>query len=492
MTQPRASLAFWLARDLLFAVLACAAALMVALSVQLDMTKRELREASLDGAAQNIAVHLKTAPDGSLRLVAASGNAWNSAGYPTLVFGRNGRLIYQQPQGLDPALIAALADQGLVKAEQPHRLGAIRFFTLAVGEKQIVGAALHTGSDADARVIEVFKDEHAADVLIADIVHNFPYRSARVLLPLLALLLLASILIIRRRTRPIAEVAAIAETIGPHTLSLRLPERELPAEVLPIVRGVNRALARLERDAEMQRQFLRQAAHQLRTPMTVLSARVDLLDDPKLADMLRGDVKEMARIVSQLVQLNELDQLPDCDAKVADLGAVAEAVRDELAARAARRGITIALAGPTPPVLVAGDPNIIEVAVRNLAENALQHSPAGSRIDLLVVADASLAVVDAGPGVPNALHTRIFEPFWSGDPRGGSAGLGLTIVRRVAERCGASVTVAAAPGGGALFKLHFQAAPSGDGGLAPAAMRASLPASLVHRRRRATVDGPTG
>jgi signal transduction histidine kinase len=352
----------------------------------------------------------------------------------------------------------------------------------------IDGAALHIGANADARVIEVFKDESSPDVLIDDIVREFPYRSTRMLLPLFGLLLFGSGCLIWYRMRPIAEVAAIAETIGPHTLNLRLPQRNLPAEVLPIVRGVNGAFSRLQEAAEAQREFLRCAAHQLRTPMTVLSARAESLEDSEIADKLRGDIMELSRIVSQLLQLNELEALSDQGEPLADLAAVAEAVRNEFAPRAQRRGSKIVLGRPTAPVLVRGDPNVIEIAVRNLVENALEHSPPGSPVALRVAPDASLAVVDAGPGVQEVLQDKIFEPFWSG---GQSAGLGLTIVRHVADRYGASVTVGRAPGGGAIFRLHFQPAAVGTRPLDPATVRATLPASLA-RRHRAPLDSLVG
>ena len=315
---------------------------------------------------------------------------------------------------------------------------------------------------------------------------------ARVLLPLFAALLLAGGWIVWRRMRPIAHVSAIAGTIGPHTLNLRLPERDLPAEVLPIVQAVNGALARLEQAADTQREFLRHAAHQLRTPMMVLSARAQALDDSTTAAELRDDIKQLSRIIAQLLQLNEIDALPDSGKAVADLGAVGEAVSEELRASAARRHKTIELTRPAAPVLVRADPNVIEIAVRNLVENAIDHSAPGSTIGLNIGADARVEVVDAGPGIPDELRGRIFEPFWSGDPQGSSAGLGLTIVKRVAERYGARVVVATAPGGGASFSMYFEPSPLRVAEIDAATAKASVPASLAQRRRREALDTAAG
>jgi signal transduction histidine kinase len=484
----RASLALGVGRDLALAVIACGIGLIVLLIVQLGLTERDLRQRSLDEAAQYVAAHLKTEADGSLSLPSRSGSSWASFGYPLAVLDEAGHILFKRPRSLDPTVIRTLFQQRLRAKKDKHPLGAIRFFSVAFDEQALVATSLRVHAATGDRIIMVFKDENAPDVLVDDVVREFPRRAVRVLVPLFAALLIGGGWLVWRRIRPIARASAVAETIGPHTLNLRLPEEELPREVLPIVASVNGALARLEAAATAQREFLRRAAHQLRTPLTVLSARVDTLADPDAARQLRSDVHELTRIVSQLLQLNELDAMPEDRATLAELGAVAEAVRDEMTRRAARRDKRIVVTRPPGPVLVRGDPNLIEIAVRNLVENALQHAPAGSRVMLRVGADGRIEVTDAGPGVPVELREQIFEPFWSGDLQGARPGLGLTIVRRIAERCGAAIAVDAAPAGGASFVLQFQPAPLPPGELDPRVLDAALPASLAPRRRRAAAD----
>jgi two-component system sensor histidine kinase TctE len=487
LIAPRYSPAFRIGSDLLFVLFACFAATLLSLVVQREMLKQNLRESSLDRAAQNIARHLQIEPTGEARLLPPPGTSLPSADYSAMVFDRTGRLLFERPEGLNPTLVDALSKERFSTTDQGHRLAAVQFFTLALGEKHLVGGVLRIGAGDEERVIEVFKDQNAPDALIDDAVRSFPTQSIRVLLPLFALLMMTGTWIVWRRMRPMARVLEIAGTIGPHTLSLRLPERKLPADVLPIVQSVNGALERLEQAADVQREFLRRAAHHLRTPLMVLSARADTLDDSETAAELRGDVRELSRIISQLLQLNEIDALPDSEA-VADLGAVGEAVRDELAPRAAMQDKNIQLTPPDTPVLVRGDPNVIEIAVRNLVENAIQHAPPRSTIGLSIGTDAHLDVVDAGPGVPDGLRDRIFEPFWSGDPHGVSAGLGLTIVSHVAARYGASISVTAGPGGGAQFTICFEPAAVRLSDLDAAKASASVPANLSRRRRREALD----
>lgn len=226
------------------------------------------------------------------------------------------------------------------------------------------------------------------------------------------------------------------------------------------------------------------------TPLTVLSARVSSLDDTDVVRKLRADIDELARITSQLLQLNEIETMPDRDGTVADLGAIGEAVRDELATRAANRHLRIELTAPPVRVLVTGDPNVIEIAVRNLAENAIEHSPEGSAIGIRVASDGQITVSDAGPGIAADLREKVFEPFWSGDPHGTRAGLGLAIVRRVAERYGGTVAVASACRDGALFTLGFPPAPADPCDPRPA--WSGVPASLAHRYRQGALGPAAG
>jgi signal transduction histidine kinase len=487
MSRRRASLVFGLGRDLLLAIAAFGFSLLVLLSLQLFSTGQGLRERSLDEAAQYVARNLQIGPDGPVSLPAPPGTSWTLFGYPTIVFDRAGAVIFKRPETLAATVVDALAEQRLRSEEKPHPLGAVRFFRATLGEQRIVGAALRTRPEENERLILVFKDEQALDLLIDDVVRDFPFQSLRIILPLFAWLLLAGGLSVWRRTRPIARVSAIAETIGPQTLNLRLPEQDVPREVLPIVHSVNGALGRLERAAAAQQEFLRRAAHQLRTPLTILSARAAAVEDAELAAALRGDIGEIARIVTQLLQLNEIDALPDSGDLLADLGAVAEAVRDESTAQAARLGMHLDIVQPDEPVLVRGDPNVIQVAVQNLVDNALQHAPLGTAVMIRAATDGRIEVDDAGPGVPEGVRGKIFEPFWSSDPSGARPGIGLTIVTRIAERYRGEVAVSDHPGGGALFTLRFSPAvvPPHEREKAAAA---GLPAGLARRRRSSGLD----
>jgi hypothetical protein len=142
-------------------------------AVQLNLNETELRRSSLAEAAHYIESHLQIDPDGTVRLPSAPGSSWATFGYPSVMFDRDGQILFQRPRDLDRDVIAALYTQGL-PTDGATRRGTIRFFNMALGEQHIIGAALQTGSAGARRVIEVFKDENAPDVLVDDMIREFP------------------------------------------------------------------------------------------------------------------------------------------------------------------------------------------------------------------------------------------------------------------------------------------------------------------------------
>ena len=134
--NPRRSLALGVGRDLLVAVVICAAALVVSLTVQLRLTEHAMRESSLERAARYVDRFLKIEPDGRARLPTQPGSSWASFGYPTLVFDRDRRLLLARPLELEPGVVAALAKQLPPAGERAARHQEIRFFRLLLGEQQ--------------------------------------------------------------------------------------------------------------------------------------------------------------------------------------------------------------------------------------------------------------------------------------------------------------------------------------------------------------------
>ena len=307
--------------------------------------------------------------------------------------------------------------------------------------------------------IRVAEDLSHRDVIIDDIVSNFFRRVGWITIPILLILLAIDIVIFRRAVVPLLRASEEAKNIGPARTDIRLPTERIPSEILPLVTAVNQAFDRLENGFRAQRQFTADAAHQLRTPLAILRTRIETLDKGSGAQELLADIEGMSRIVSQLLEIAELDTLVLDPAETADLRAVCADVVGSIAPYALACSKDIALRGTDEPVRVKGNAEMLQRAIFNLAENAIKYTADETSVDVEVRDDGSVRVRDCGPGIPSAEQGLIFERFWRGDRRRtDGAGLGLSIVRGVVDDHAATVAVENLPDGGAQFTLSFRLA----------------------------------
>ena len=216
-----------------------------------------------------------------------------------------------------------------------------------------------------------------------------------------------------------------------------------------------RAEEALRQSEERHRQFAANAAHELRTPLAVIRPHLDNLDDRAAAGSLGQDVDGMTRLVEQLLAATRLDLLAIGSSDQADLGAVCRTIAVNLAPVAIAKGRSIEVVGGETPVIIRGNEDALEQAVRNLVENALRYSDAGTTVTIHVGADVPIAVVDRGPGIPAESRDLVFERFHRIDQGTGGAGLGLAIVHRTVDAHDGTIDIADAPGGGAIFTLRF-------------------------------------
>jgi signal transduction histidine kinase len=207
---------------------------------------------------------------------------------------------------------------------------------------------------------------------------------------------------------------------------------------------------------QRQKRFTANAAHELRTPLAILRARLDAMSEDDDVRALKRDVDGMIRQVELLLELARTETVATGAEARIDLGRLAQDMAARLYPVARRAGRDIAVEAPPRAVVVTGDPALMESAVRNLLENALRVSPSGAMVRLVVAEDPPrLAVADHGPGLDPADLPELTEPFRRG-PKGGSAGLGLAIVAEAAKRLKAQLSLARTDeAGGATFSLIF-------------------------------------
>ena len=423
----------------------------LALYLMLKNAAEDLHDRALREQATEILHYAAPAPGGTLQLKLPG----PLAELYSEAYGRYAFAVLDESGGV---LFSSLSDRHALTGTEA-RQNAVSYFTRRNSDgAEIYGVSLPADAAGRQLWIQVSQDLAHRDVLIDDIVAGFFTRVGWITAPILLLLLVIDVVIFRRALNPIVAASALAERIGPSRTELRLPEAGMPKEVEPLVHAVNAALDRLEEGFRGQREFTADAAHELRTPLAILRTRIDTISDRDLARSLREDIEGMSRLVNQLLEMAELETTVIGPGETADLTAVATEVAAFLAPLAVARGRSVAVTGAAGPVHIAGNAETLGRAVRNLVENALTHTPPGSAVEIEVDAVGAVRVMDRGAGVPESERGQIFRRFWRRDRRRpGSAGLGLSIVARIAELHGARVEVGDRRGGGAVFSLTFPA-----------------------------------
>lgn len=397
----------------------------------------------------------------------------------------DGRLVLPKPLQdayADPAtgdIFAIRQANGRIVAASPEAFGQMVQRWAATGEdaaylrfsglpggQEYYGLGLAVDSAAGPLSIWVARAA-GATALVHSFLEEFVFDIAWVIPLFLLLALAVAVLAIRGTLKPLRDVSEVASSIGPASTSVRLPTAGVPSEIVPLVGAVNRALDRLEQGFVVQRQFTANAAHELRTPLAIVTAALDGLNANGDVEKLKADVARMNRLVEQLLSVARLDAIAlDVSANV-DLNQPAKDVVASLAPWAVAQHRLIGFSAAERPVMVRGNGYAIADAVRNLVENAVVHSPPDAEVTVAVHEDGRISVSDHGPGVPQAHREQIFERFWRGAAaRTHGAGLGLPIVAEIMKAHGGAVTIDDAPEGGAVFSLAFSPAapPAGPRG----------------------------
>jgi len=285
----------------------------------------------------------------------------------------------------------------------------------------------------------------------------------RILTPVLAAipLLMALIwMLVGRELRPLDAIASAIRRRMPASLE-PLSEAGLPAEVQPMVAELNALLARLRAAMEAQRRFTADAAHELRSPLAALQLQIGLaaraanpVERKDALDSLAAGVRRGGRLVEQLLAMERVEpdatQAPPAPVRLDELAHEA-AAEIEPQAEAKRIGLRLAR---MEPATVLGRAPALRMLVRNLLDNAIRYTPEGGQVTLsaaMAPEGAVLEVGDTGPGIPAEERERVFDRFYrvAGTSAEGS-GLGLSIVKRIAEAHGAEIALGAAEDGRGL------------------------------------------
>lgn len=260
--------------------------------------------------------------------------------------------------------------------------------------------------------------------------------------------------LVRRLTGRLERLHRRVEDLGSGDLSARV-EVEGKDEIAELARSFNLAADRIERLVNAQRNLLASASHELRTPLTRMRMAIELMtEDPRpgVRDRIVQDIEELDVLVGELLLASKLDSLDRLE--------VEEDV--EWLALVAEEGARVEAHTAGEETWLRGDPRMLRRLVRNLFENARRYG-AGSRIEAQVevtgAGTARLCIEDRGPGVPEEELEKIFEPFYrpfgTRESADGGVGLGLSLVRKIAEHHGGNVRCVARDGGGLRFEVQL-------------------------------------
>lgn len=309
--------------------------------------------------------------------------------------------------------------------------------------------------DGQQHWLKMQLDVHGLRPFVPVIANELIEHVAVPLVPLSLLMLAFNVISVQRMLGPLRRAEDEADRLDPENMALRLSEPAEPREVGALVRAVNRALDRLDAAVALLRSFTANAAHELRTPLSIMQLALDRLPEGAARSDLQADTQRMSRLVGQMLDLAQADALVLDDAESVDLAAVGRAAVAMLAPQAFESDREISFEEHGAAV-VQGHAEAIFRIYRNLIDNALAHTPGGTAIEVSVGPGPQFAVRDHGPGIAAADAPHIFDRFWRKhrDSNGG-AGLGMGIVKRLVDAHHGTIAIENPPGGGALIRVRL-------------------------------------
>jgi len=242
---------------------------------------------------------------------------------------------------------------------------------------------------------------------------------------------------LRYTLKPLQDVSASAAGISLYSMHARLRADAVPHEIAPLVDSFNRVLERLEQAYRVQQDFLGKAAHELKTPLAMIRAQVELgVDCEADRAALLADVAYMTRQVQQLLLLAEASEAANYEVDTVPVREVADEAALYLQRMAQGARVALSIDAADDVLTWQADRGALFTLLKNLLENAIEHAPAGSVVGV-TLGRAHLEVRDVGPGVEEAQLPLLFERFWRGPHRRDhGAGLGLAICREIARAHG--------------------------------------------------------
>ncbi|WP_431095754.1 sensor histidine kinase [Polaromonas aquatica] len=358
------------------------------------------------------------------------------------------RLFYRV-SSLNGKMVSGFAQlpfwRGTIPARPPYSALVDFYDDAFMGDDVRVAVLLQPVASAKGRamaVIQVAETLELRKTLARKILLDTLWRQAL----LLAVIALVAVIVVQRATRPVRRLSAELQGRPEGDLTA-ITAPDAPRELLPLVDATNEVMGRLQHLLDNQKRFVRDAAHQLRTPLAVLKVQVQsaLRGDMEARDALveiNQTVDRATVLANQMLALAKVEQLrQQADLQAIDLAQVVRSVALDLSPLIAEKDIDFEI--ETVPARVTSHEWMLGELTRNLLHNAIKHMPVGGTLAVRIVRDASvvaMTVSDSGPGISAELSARLYQPFSAGNVRHGS-GLGLAICREITETMHGSISL---------------------------------------------------
>ena len=359
--------------------------------------------------------------------------------------------MYYRVSNLDGSLISGFEDLPMWRGQipmQPPYAALVDFYDSSFRDQPVRIAALlqpvASPSGRGMAVIQVAETLQLRQNPALQLLSGTLWQHAVLLLLIIGTVLL----VVQRVTRPVREVGHAIGQRSPNDLR-PVTVTSVPRELQPLIAGMNRVMERLRLMLLHQKRFVRDASHQLRTPLAVLKVQVQSArcGDLPAAEALReieSTVDRATQLANQMLSLAKVEQLRQQEAPVTAWEVIVREISLELAPLIADKLLDFELRADTPAPVQAHAWMLREL-VRNLLHNAIRHAPTGSVLLVSLTPDplgrqVSLQIVDEGPGLPPQLMERLYEPFCAGDSRHGS-GLGLAICQEIVQALGGTLAL---------------------------------------------------
>lgn len=277
---------------------------------------------------------------------------------------------------------------------------------------------------------------------------------------LIPLLTLAMFLTTRAALRPLRRLSGEASLIGTAVARGRplapVPDQGMAREFADVAAAINAMLGKLESSLQLQKQFTSDAAHELRTPLAVLLLEASQLPPGSARERIKTDLEGLGQLVNELLRFAQAEDELAHELNDVDVVAVARRVCEDAVIAAIVRSQMIEFESSAPHMVMAGSAALIEIAIRNLVDNALKYSPIEATVSVRVEPGPVVIVEDDGPGIPAGQRDHVFQRFWRADRNVGiGAGVGLALVRRIAQLHDGSVRLEDRASGGTRAVLSF-------------------------------------